>query len=486
MNNLSDNCRLIPLYNKNTGKIMDVIDVSKTTLINNYILAKDYNDKKKICSICELKKYLEKMVTVSVNNLNYEPKVSSASGIEQDNFDLSFYTIINEEKEMIINQLVIDILFDKYLDDPKKVLINRSAYCKYMAQLYTDTLYHYGKNIENTIDPDAVREKIQQKMEKYSGVIESSELRDEVSKLGIDPEKYIEYCKPPKTNSKTKCRPKYAWDFFFYNSYMLSGKQYNRKKLRSTYQSKNYTYEEKIEDIKLFHSFAGAILSPDRIVYNNWNGNKRVFDDAKGNSKESAEDFFIKMMEYYYLESYKRVGFMLRYANYLMDISEDTLKTDDSFSHILKWFHPIVVYPRIEKDNTITEYCTMYKYYRPLLFIEDRLLNCTISQNTMDTVCNLIQLRKFQVIRARAYELFKFHAQFVSDDYDDIKHFIDTSYNLRQYHETVNVDQYLECTSGESKHNAKKFIKRFIILNQYLFPDSGKRKPKTKKSAEEE
>lgn len=71
----------------------------------------------------------------------------------------------------------------------------------------------------------------------------------------------------------------------------------------------------------------------------------------------------------------------------------------------------------------------------------------------------------FRAIRAETYELFKFNAQYISSDYEDIRNFLDTSYNLRHFHNSVNIEGFMR--NREMKQN----IKNFYALNNYLFPD---------------
>ena len=50
----------------------------------------------------------------------------------------------------------------------------------------------------------------------------------------------------------------------------------------------------------------------------------------------------------------------------------------------------------------------------------------------------------FRVIRAETYELFKFNAQYISSNHEDIRNFLDTSYNLRHFHNSVNIEGFMK------------------------------------------
>lgn len=465
----------IPMIDKN-NKVFDIVDKEKNFHIFDYHFSMDYTNKTEISCIADLKKYLHYMVDHSVHYIYYTNKIPSP--------EVNLFSISDEENEMITTQLVMDILFDNYCSEQTKIL--RSHYSNYMAHLLTEVLYQYDVNNTNTIQQGSVRDKIENTMKQYSNMIANSALKSEVSALGFDSEKYIEYFIPPKKDSLTKIRSKYFWDFVFYNCNLLSGIQYDRKKLKPTNESKNYKYEDKINDFKFFHKFAGAILSPHRITYDEWEKkgggkNKKmpisIFNDPNENLQESAEDFFVKIMEYYYLESYKRIEFMLKYANYLKDTKNtDESKINYNYLAVLQRFHPIVVCPKIDSNNNI-EYAQKYNYYRPMLLAETKLLEKVFIEGS-DIVSEVLQLQKYQLIRAKAYELFRFHAKFMPSDYEDIKQFIEVSYNLRTYHESVKIDEYLDPVnkSGQATTKTKNIIKTFIELNNVLFPDSDKRK----------
>lgn len=463
----------------NYNKVFDIVDKGNFFYIFDYHSSMDYTNKTEISSIAVLKKYLQYMVDHSVNYINYTNRMTNSLSPSPE---IELFSISDEEKEMITAQLVMDILFDKYCAE--QIKMNRSHYSDYMAHMLTEVLYQYDVNNTKTIQPGSVCNKIENKMEKHSNMIANTSLKSEVSALGFDSENYIEFFKPPEKDSPTQKRSKLFWDFVFYNSDLLSGIQYNRRKLKPTNESPNYRYEDKINDFKFFHKFAGAILSPHRITYDECNkkmgGDKNkgipisIFNDPNDKRQESAEDFFVKIMEYYYLESYKRIEFMLKYANYLKDTDES--KIDDTYLAVLKRFHPIVVCPKIDSNNNI-EYTQKYNYYRPMLLVEAKLLDKVFIEGS-DIVSEVSQLANYQLIRAKAYELFRFHAKFTPSDYEEIKQFIEGSYNLRTYHESVKIDEYLDPVnkSGQATPKTKKIIRTFIELNNVLFPDSDKRK----------
>ena len=76
-----------------------------------------------------------------------------------------------------------------------------------------------------------------------------------------------------------------------------------------------------------------------------------------------------------------------------------------------------------------------------LFFIEEMLYQQMkgMSESELSDSDFGIQLFNYQLMRAKAYELFKYHYEFVSSDYSDIKKFISQCYNMRTYHDSNEV-----------------------------------------------
>lgn len=467
-----------------SGKVIAVVDFAKKFHIIDYSYSSDYRTKKVLNSIDELKIYLGKLINIALAHINYKDIPVGFS--KQTEYDIgSIESIIGQNKlqdeirEIIVNQLVFDVLFDKYLSDQRTNKILRSKYSGYMSEILTEVIQSYKEN--KIYYPDTICRAIERKMNNYANMMTCTKMKDDLSKFGIDADKYIKYMDTPNkspTPETSNCRPKVIWDYFFYNSYMLSGIQYNRKKIKSTKESVNYTYTEKIEDISKYYDFETALLSSNRIVYKKWvdnnsknEKNRSVFCETNEAHKESAEDFYIKMMEYYFLETYKRVDFMLKFAITLTDAPSEEFEKEGKYLHIIKRFHPMVLCPKIDKDNNI-EYAIKHNYYRPMIFVEEKVIN-EIYEGTNKMEYAYSWLVYYNIIRAKAYELFNFHALFESSDYEDIKRFLINSYNLRNFHESVNIKNYLK-----SSTEFKKIYSIFIELNNELFPGASRGKSK--------
>ena len=125
-----------------------------------------------------------------------------------------------------------------------------------------------------------------------------------------------------------------------------------------------------------------------------------------------------------------------------------------------------------EKENKL-EFGYKYKYYRPLFLIEDIIQEKMVKDN-LNQVFYEDLLSRYQYVRARAYELFKYHYEYISSDYKDIKDFICQSYNMRSYHESNDIWEIIEGKQWinmdkETQKTIKMLNKHFLSINEALF-----------------
>ena len=115
--------------------------------------------------------------------------------------------------------------------------------------------------------------------------------------------------------------------------------------------------------------------------------------------------------------------------------------------------------------NNYPIYDDKNKYYRPLPFLEILWLE----KNQLDHIKNYDISTEYNIVRAKAYELFNYNYKFVSNDYNDITNFIRNHYNMQSYHEKNKEWTY---TENKEKYR-KKRIENVVMINKALF---GKRK----------
>lgn len=350
----------------------------------------------------------------------------------------SYHIDYNELKiDLLVQQVIFDLLFDKYLFKSEK--ITRSLYSKQISEmLYTDKIQRISAS-------ESIVKRLKRAMESYYlKTKNSSKLKKDLIALGVDPDKFEQYYIPKLKDNLNKKKPKLVWDFLFYNQNMITYRQYRRELKKDG----NYSYEQFVMDLNEYNNFVMKLLPKDN---------------------ESPIKYFNMSMEYYFLEAYKRIDFMgmLITAMLKMGISEI-----DREHFLVKRFHPEVFLP-YEKNNELY-FAKKCKYYRPLFLIEEAFKKELEESNTLDYSNYAIQLFNHQIVRAKTYELFKYHYEYISSDYSDIKNFILQFYNMLSYH---NANELWILIKGKSwndfdsttKQFLKNFLRNFLSINRAFF-----------------
>lgn len=296
--------------------------------------------------------------------------------------------------------------------------------------------------------------------------------------LGVNPDIYYEYFNPNMRENSNSKKPKFIWDYFYYNfgrnlkspdsddSYpeskygrgAITSRQYRRQVTRS---NRNYAYEEIIEDLNNYHIFASKLLPTEY---------------------ESYEKYFNMSMDYYVLESYKRIDFIFKLMAFL---PQNEIMEINKEHFLVKRFHPLVLLP-CEKDGKL-HLNTKHKYYTPLFIMENELLKEIQKDDAPDYSKYGIRLQKYQIIRAKAYELFKYHCEFISNDYAEIKNFLRESYDMRSYHQSTKIWETItgkewKKLDDKAKQYMKEQIQQFLSINDAFFWKSPDRTPNIPKN----
>lgn len=405
----------------------------------------ELGEKKKryqVTSITELRNMFKRLilaVTETFRTTSLTPKY-----MQPCYYDIS---INDAEKELIEKQLVFDILFDEYLKKSEKV-----------------TLLNYANDMSNRLygdnsHADAIRKTLKRSMEQYYDMIKYSDLSEELKEFLVNGDMYEKYCTPKMNENVAKKKPKIMWDYYYYNHNMLTYRQFRRQPMKDS----NTSYEMLLEDLKEYDNFINTILPADN---------------------ESVNIYMNKIMEYYYLESYKRIDFMLMLANSMLKID---ISDEDINNIFVKHFHPKVTFVFEYEGNLALR--VHHKYYRPLLMVEQDLFQRMQVGKDVDIHEYGIQLQKYQIIRAKAYEMFKYHAEYVLcdykseinyDTYKEIKEFICQYYNMKSYHESNEIWQIIKKDNwkrmdAEARQRMKKILSNFTMINDALFRKSPNR-----------
>lgn len=423
--------------------------------LNNKIILSDdlmnlrFNEVKyrtKITSIDELRDSFESLISAAVQILKKSSKNLMSDILEIKGYRGLFSSVdIHDfrylKRNLLAEQLVFDVLFDKYLSETKEM--TRSNYSKDMSKLLCNNVYSYC---------DTINKELERGMEVYYNMMKYSELRSELELLGVIPDKYAEYYNPRMKDNLKKKKPEYVWDYLYYNhSHKILKRQYRRQLTRN---SRNYSYEEIINDLKEYNGFVKKLLPSEN---------------------ESVNKYFNMSMRYYALESYKRIDFMFYLADFMLKTGMDEINREH---FLIKRFTPCVLVPVVE--NNEIQFYTKYKYYRAPLMIEKELQKEIRKDSFVDFRYYADQLSMYQYVRAKAYELFRYHGEFISLDYSEIKKFIFQYYNMRTYHESNEVWKVIEGKrwkdlNDEIRRNLKKIFNNFISINDLLFWKSSKR-----------
>lgn len=388
-----------------------------------------------------LKWLIEEVIAVESANSVFEYTVSPIQSIDgkidlrslNNMYSLDFSQI---DKEQLTNQLVFDVLFHKYQINNAEKMMTRSGYAKYMSQMLDEDKYS---------SYDVINKSMERSMEKYYHLLKYSEIGEELKLLGADRNTYAEYYNPQMSYNLTKKKPKPIWDYLFYNhNIRLTYRQYRRQ---VTKDGRNYSYQEFMDELREYDDFINKLLPMDN---------------------ESPEKYFVKSMEYYALESYKRIDFIFK----IMSIMHKMRINENGKEHfLLKRYCPLVLVP-YERDNEI-QFGYKYKYYRSLFFIED-LIHKKMQNNYLSHIIYADLLQRYQHVRAKAYEIFNYQYEYDSFDYKEIKDFIHQLYNMKTYHSSNEIwdvvgEKTWKDMDQDMKRKMKLLAQNFFKINEALF-----------------
>lgn len=439
-----------------SGKVFDFFPKSGHPMIMSYRYLKrdilvndktgelifgDIKKRKEIHSIHELRQAFDELVEHELEIINRDGTYNI--GIDLENTipaqaeikPLPFRVMIrSEDKELFMNQLIFDVLFGKYVAENPRITLRQYS--------LSHGNYIWNGQKASDLKAESVRKCIASALKKQISIVNNPELRDQIEELGVDPDEFFVWLNrlsPPFVNGEKQEiheKPKVLWDYIYYNvcEKLITSKQY----ARSFSKNGNYSHA----------AFVGLFDTYDRFV-----------DEIFMQQMENSKDYFLKSMEFYYLEMYKRLDFIYKLAIKLEKENASVIKKNHA---LVKRFHPYVC--DVYNEEGILKFGARIKYYRPMLLLEEfwqqgRLYNEPMYED---------MLMKHHFIRAKIYELFKYHFQFVSDDYDDMSEFIDKHYNILHYHQPQKI--WIQ-TDKKRKTDREARIINALEINEALFGD---------------
>ena len=246
----------------------------------------------------------------------------------------------------------------------------------------------------------------------------------------------------------------------------LTARQYKRQ---FNGKGRKYSYEKMFEDLKKYCEVAEKFLPRE---------------------KEDDKTYFHKLMEYFFLESYKRIDYIFKLVDQVPEevMSEygfEQFKNDWGIKYNIRFFLcerfcPEVIIPYEYEGNI--EYAIRNKYYRPMLKIEEAILEDCVKDKWEHMEYYMDLLQKHYYVRAKAYEIFKYYYTFKSDDYADINDYLKENYNMGAYHATTEMwditkkyDTW-ENLDKKMQSSIRKKMRYFKQINDLFFWKSPERK----------
>jgi len=311
-----------------------------------------------------------------------------------------YFSIDPEYRELLVNQLVADILYDKYFDETYMTL---NKYCE--EHFY---VHHQGE-WKKPSDPEfnergsavyskgTVYKKMGRKIKAFNKMMSMPDKKYKLLIREMDSEFYAEYIE-----KKGERKPKWIFDLSYYSDELEVFKQ-NR---RDAWDSSDGAYKKYVKDL----------IDYDKFV-------EKAFCPTAGCDK----DYFHKSMSRYFLESHSSLEFIYKLAERL----EQENVTDETHIHFLTNIYTTHVSCPVIGELDSSEHLyffTKLNDYASTPFIEAAWL--AKSDYRLDEAENNPFHSLIVKIRAQAYELFKYYYAFESDNYEDISGFIKNDFNI--------------------------------------------------------
>lgn len=407
----------------------------------NQIVFGNVMKRKEIHSICNLRQILDALICQEVKLVNKYGTYNIGINLEPvtDEGGIPFLIDIkHEDRELIVDQLIFDVLVSKYVTESPLMTLQQYS-------IYQGRYNRNGKTEKEQIE--SVRKCISNGLKKQIAIMNSPEIKREIIELGFAPNEYFKYygqVSTPFTNEKKQKihkKPKVQWDYIYYNAdtKLITGKQYDR----SFSKNNNYCH---IALVNLFNIC------------------DQYIDNLFMHPAENSKSYFSQSLDFYFFEIYKRLDFVYKLAVRLDELHFPKIEKSNLF---VRRFHPIV-YDVLDQNGSL-KFRNRIKYYRPMLMLELAWL-----QKLPEEPLDVFKWQELYFIRAKIYELFKYHFSFTSNDYDEISDFIKIHYNILGYHDSNKI--WFQ-TDKKRKYERDARIIKALEINEALFGASDKRKP---------
>lgn len=412
--------------------------------------------RKKLSTIEDLKNYFKKLIPISQALLRVTKDFKEA---HLDNCAINYSCDLDETYlNMLVEQLVFDVLFEKYKREAEKY--NRNSYSDEMRKTFelcnmrlTDRI---NKRTERSMEREYKKAVTLKKYrlinssrgKKYKEIITNRRFSNiSLSKTNPRNEEYFNYLVDlMRKNSRPK-RTRAEWLLYMFDHSMIN--MYYTSTKKNNIDENNY--DNFIKNITVYKNEVEKLLP-----------------------KEFDKQYFEKTIEYYAVECGKRVESILDLSMKLMEtdiVLENQNELCKKIFSFLKYYTPRISLVVAKNDKPI--FFSVDQRYFPMLFIEQKVYSDSIKEiSLMDSVDKTESifkkayddLRNIQLIRAKTFELFEFYAQYISYDKKNIKDFITSSYNLCEYYKKI----WIKADITNNKQ-LKNIIKLFVEAQNLLF-----------------
>ncbi len=373
-------------------------------------------EKKPISSIDELRELFKELVIEVKEILNdYVSCVwgeTSPFDTEQNYSQLkNFFNIKTEDEKSLIDQLIIDVLYDKYANDSMMTL---NEYCEKHFYFKLEKEWININDHRNPVDHNgnalqtkgAAVKMMGRRIKTFVEKMSKPSQNEELKKRFIFPDLYTDYIK-----DKNVKKSRWVWDLIYYTETLTAFKQYRR----------DYWSDIEEDYIKA----ANELNDYDKFV-------EGVFKPKDGDNK----DYYYKSMNFYYLQSISRLEFAYKLAERL---EQDSITNIEKERFLTTMFYTDVSCPCVKEINGRDYLFFIIKrnHYSPMLLLEDAWLHRT-DYKINESENNPFFYNPINFIRAQAHHLFNYHYKFSSNCYDDIHVFLKENYNLLEKYHTKN------------------------------------------------
>ena len=403
--------------------------------------------KRKIATIAELRLKLKELIS-DAKEYYYEFICDKAVHDETPGLKQmlnAYFNIKDEDMELLVNQLVFDVLYDKYLETSYEDVVKLSTYC---AKHFYYELWDKGwtdniKYAADSHDIDGLKDTARHMMKRQL-IREHTQINKEAyAEFGIDIVKGID------SLFQSEYKPKVVWDFFFHRG--------SKNLVTSRQCRRNFSIKRKADYLKL----ANELNDYDRYIEN---------ARMRNHCGNSAKEYFQKSMGFYTLEMSSRMDFMYKLAE---TFESEGFSNAHKIRFLIEGYDTTVACPYIEQDadgNLAQGFRQETRCYFPLPLIEKscgRKMNDLLHETDKNP---FLDEGLIYVYRAKVHALFKYHYVFNSEDYDDISDFISNNFDIRSYYDSGKIWKGLSVFDDELTHEQKIRLLNIQLINNHLIP----------------